>query len=406
MFLIIESLKISWQILKENKLRSFLTTLGILIGVTTIIFIHSVLVGVEDYIVDEISTMGANTVYITKYSWMNSNWRKERKRPPLKIKDANFLRNNCPQVSYVAPILNSSTTVKYHKENLSGVQLVGSSEDYLFTSDSEVDLGRFFTNYEISRKSDVVVLGYTVKEAIFKNENPVGRTIFLGKRKFTVIGTLAKKGEIFGNTLDNNVIVPIGTLKKYFPYWKRNGIDIAAKIKNPEKMNYSLEKITEYVRISRGLDSFRENNFSVNQMSQALDFYNKMTGSMQLLIIIIGSLSLVTGGIGIMNIMLVSVTERTREIGTRKALGATRGTILTQFLIESVSLCSIGGITGVIFGFIIANTLSSFTPVPSSISLISVIVGVGFSTLIGIIFGLYPATKAAKLLPIEALRYE
>lgn len=401
-----ESVKISFKILRENKLRSLLTLLGILIGVTTIIFVHSVLKGAEDYILKEISSMGSNTLYITKHTWMGGDWMTERKRKPLRIKDAQFIENNSAMSAYVAPMLYSTVKIKYRKETLNDVMVTGSNENYEYTSENMPEEGRYFTAEEVRRKTNVAVIGYEIKTTLFGIENPLGRNIFINGKKFTVIGLLTKKGEIFGNNMDKTLVIPIGTLKKYFPYRKRRGIDIAVQVKDPQKMAQTKEELESLIRISRGLKPGKKNDFSINQMSQILEMYNKVTGSLQIVILIIGSLSLFIGGIGIMNIMLVSVTERTKEIGIRKSLGATRRIVMLQFLIEAIILCSFGGILGIICGFSIAQIVSNYTPMPSSISLFSVMLGIGFSTFIGVAFGIYPASKASKLNPIDALRYE
>ncbi|MDA3885565.1 MAG: ABC transporter permease [Candidatus Delongbacteria bacterium] len=406
MYYIWESIKISLTIIKENKLRSFLTLLGIMIGVTTIIFVHSVLVGTEKYIVQELSSMGSNTLHISKYSWIGENWRAERKRKPLTIENADFIRDNSPMVEYVSPIIYSWSHVKFGSNTLTYISLIGSTEAYEYTSDSEPGSGRFFNAGEVERKSNVVILGSQVADILFENMEPVGQYVKLNGKKFYVIGVLEKKGEMFGNNMDENVIIPISTLKKYFNYSRRHGIEISVKTKDPTKTNETIDNITSLLRVNRGLKPDEDSDFSINEISQILDFLNKITGSLQILLFVIGSLSLLVGGIGIMNIMLVSVTQRTKEIGTRKALGATKRLILAQFIIESIILCSFGGFMGIIAGFSVAALISSFTPLPYSISLVSMMIGVGFSTLVGVVFGYYPANKAAKLNPINALRYE
>ncbi len=377
-----------------------------MIGVTTIIFVHSVLVGAEKFIVQELSSLGSNTIYISKYSWGNNDWKKERKRKSLSIENADFIRNNSNLLEYVSPFISSLCHVKYGSKQLTYISLVGTTESYEYTSDSSPSSGRFFSSAEVDRGSNIVILGNQIADVMFGNIDPVGQYIKLNGRNFYIIGVLEKKGELFGSNMDEQVIVPITTLKKYFSYSLRGGVNISAKAKYPTRMNETMDNITSLLRVNRGLKPDEENDFSVNQISQILDFLNKITGGLQILLFVIGSLSLLVGGIGIMNIMLVSVTQRTKEIGTRKALGATKNLILIQFVIESVILCSFGGFAGIIAGFSVAALISSFTPLPYSISLVSMIIGVGFSTLVGIVFGFYPANKAAKLNPINALRYE
>jgi putative ABC transport system permease protein len=404
---IYEAILISLTSLKENKLRTFLTLLGIMIGVTTIIFIHSVLKGTEKYIVGQLSSLGSGTLYISKYSWTGNNWRSEWKRKPLSVAQADFLRENSMLSAYVTPLMDVWVRkVKYKANEIQFVNMKGSTEDYEYTSNSTVSAGRFFNGGEAGRNSNVAVLGHEVATALFPDEDPVGSIITVTGRKLSVIGILDKKGEMFGNNMDKEIIVPIGCLRKYFSWGKRQGIDITVKASNPERTNETKAEITSLLRIARGLKPDDENDFTVNEINQILDFMKETTAKMRLLILAIGSLSLLVGGIGIMNIMLVSVTQRTREIGTRKAIGATSRIIMFQFTAEAVILCLFGGILGIVAGFSIAAAISSFTPLPSAVSVSSVLIGVGYSALVGIIFGFYPARKAARLNPIDALRYE
>ncbi|MBU4485499.1 MAG: ABC transporter permease [Candidatus Delongbacteria bacterium] len=405
---IYEAILISLNSLKENKLRTFLTLLGIMIGVTTIIFIHSVLKGTEKYFVDNLSSLGLNTLYISKFSWYgNNNWPNERKRKALTIENADFIRQNSDMVEYVTPLMNVWVrSIKYKSNEVKFVNIKGSTEDYEYTSDSTPEQGRFFNSNEVERNSNVAVLGNEVSKALFAEEDPLGKIINVRGRKFMVIGVEAKKGEVFGSNIDKEIVIPIGCLSKYFSWNKWYGVDIMVKAKDPTKVNQTIEDIASLLRISRGLKPDEENDFSINEINQIIDFLKKVTALMRLLILAIGSLSLLVGGIGIMNIMLVSVTQRTREIGTRKAIGATSRIIMFQFTIESVILCLFGGVFGIVAGFAIAKIISSFTPLPSTVSISSILIGVGYSALVGLIFGFYPAKKAAKLNPIDALRYE
>jgi len=392
---IYEAILISLSSIKDNKLRSFLTLLGIMIGVTTIIFIHSVMKGTEKYIVGQLATLGSNSVYISKFTWMENNWREERKRDPITIEMADFIRDNSEMAEYVTPLINSMGNAKYGSNEVNGINIIGCNEEYEYTSDATPDNGRFFNYSEVQRNLNVAVIGSEVSSLLFEDADPLGKQVKINGRQYLVIGVLPKKGEIFGNSLDNQIIIPIGSLKKYFFWNRKHGIDIQVTAKDPMKM-----------RVARGLKPDEENDFSVNEIKQILDFLKKVTASLRIMIIAIGALSLLVGGIGIMNVMLVSVTQRTREIGTRKAIGATSRLIMFQFTTESVILCMVGGILGTTAGFAAAKIIGSFTPLPSTVSFSSIMIGVGFSALVGIVFGYFPAKKAAKLNPIDALRYE
>ena len=403
---IYEAILISLISIKDNKLRSFLTLLGIMIGVTTIIFIHSVMKGTEKYIVGQLATLGSNSVYISKYTWMENNWREERKRDPITIEMADFIRKNSELSEYVTPLINSMGNAKYGSNEVNGINVIGCNEEYEYTSDATPDNGRFFNYSEGQRNSNVAVIGSEVSSLLFEDGDPIGKLIKINGRQYLVIGVLPKKGEIFGNSLDNQIIIPVGSLKKYFFWNRKHGIDIQVTAKDPMKINQTKAELTSLMRIARGLKPEEENDFSVNEIKQILDFLKKVTASLRIMIIAIGALSLLVGGIGIMNVMLVSVTQRTREIGTRKAIGATSRLIMFQFTTESVILRMVGGILGTAAGFAAAKIIGSFTPLPSTVSFSSVLIGVGFSALVGIVFGYFPAKKAAKLNPIDALRYE
>lgn len=403
---IYEAILISLSSIKENKLRSFLTLLGIMIGVTTIIFIHSVMKGTEKYIIGQLSSLGSNSLYISKFTWMENDWRKEIKRKPLTEKHADFIRENSELAEYVTPVINSWGNAKYKDNEVRNILVVGSTADYEFTSDATPGTGRFFTYSENDRNSNVAVLGYEVSSILFDEGESVGKNVKINGHKYLVIGVLPKKGEIFGESLDKQIIIPIGSLKKYFWWQKKQGVDIKVTSKDPTKINQTKSELTSLLRNVRGLKPEADNDFSINEIKQILDFLNKVTRTLRLLIIAIGAMSLLVGGIGIMNVMLVTVTQRTREIGTRKAIGATSRLIMFQFTTESMILCMVGGIAGTLAGFTAASLISRFTPLPSAVSLSSVIIGVGFSALVGIIFGYFPAKKAADLNPIEALRYE
>ncbi|MCJ7486327.1 MAG: ABC transporter permease, partial [Candidatus Aminicenantes bacterium] len=266
-------------------------------------------------------------------------------------------------------------------------------------------LGRFITESEVTRSARVCVLGSELADILFPTTNPVGKEIRVGPEAFTVIGVLTKRGQMFGQSRDNFVGLPITTLMKYFSY-EKDGLEIIASPRQSEMLSETIEQITGVLRQRRKVPYGQPNDFSVMTQDTLVDLYNQLTGAAYMVMIVISSIGLLVGGIGVMNIMLVSVKERTREIGIRKAIGARSGDILKQFLIEAVFLTGAGGLIGVLAGFAIALIVRAATPLPAAVSPWSVVLGLAVSATIGLFFGIVPAQKAAHMDPIVSLRYE
>ena len=266
-------------------------------------------------------------------------------------------------------------------------------------------LGRFLTESEVARSARVCVLGSETADLLFPTTNPVGKEIRVGAEAFTVIGVLSKRGQMFGQSRDNFVGLPITTLMKYFRY-EKDRLEIIAAPRAQDTLGETIEEITNVLRQRRKVPSGKPNDFSIMTQDTMVDLYNQLTGAAYLVMIVISSIGLLVGGIGVMNIMLVSVKERTREIGIRKAIGARAGDILKQFLIEAIFLTGVGGVIGVLVGFGIALIVKAATPLPATVSLWSVVLGLSVSGAIGLFFGIFPAQKAAHMDPIVALRYE
>jgi len=285
---------------------------------------------------------------------------------------------------------------------LQGVYLIGTNEAYLETSDVMPEVGRFISAMDAAANRDVAVIGKTVAEELFGPRNPIGQRVRIGSYNFKVVGVLEEQGTFFGHSMDTQVIVPLGAMLKHFG--RRRDLSIVVKAANPDEIEDLKSELTGIMRRSRKLGPGEKDNFSINEQSQLMDTYRAVTGGVYGAGIIIGGISLLVGGIGIMNIMLVSVTERTHEIGIRKALGARKSQILRQFLIESALICSVGGIIGVGLAWISSLVINQWLPtaMPWSIALGGMI----FAALVGIFFGLFPAARAARLDPIIALRRE
>jgi putative ABC transport system permease protein len=285
---------------------------------------------------------------------------------------------------------------------LQNVFLVGTNEAYLETSDVLPEVGRFISALDAAANRDVAVIGTEVAEKLFGQRNPIGQTVRIGPYEFKVIGVLEKQGTFFGHSMDSQVIIPLGSMIKHFG--RRRDLSIIVKASDPDRIDDLKGELTGIMRRSRRLGPGEKDNFSINEQSQLMNLYTQITSGVYGAGIVIGGISLLVGGIGIMNIMLVSVTERTHEIGIRKAIGARKGQILRQFLIESALICSVGGVIGIALAWVGGRLISQFLPTTMPLSV--AIGGMIFAALVGIFFGLFPATKAARLDPIVALQRE
>ena len=395
----------AWTALKTHKLRSLLTTLGILIGVTTIITIWTTIEGLNQYVYGQLSNIGASTLYIEKWPWSGGReWWKYRNRKNITYKEYEAVEKFSTLADYISPQVVSVKTVSYKNNKYENVVINGTNEDYSETSNVYPDVGRFLTELDINNNVPVCVLGSETAENLFKDENPIGRRIKIGSDKYRVVGILEKKGSFFGLSMDNQVIVPIGTFRRV--YGGHRGLTIAVKTAHPELLEEMKDELRGILRRDRKIKPGKEDDFSLNQMDMLSDMYAQLTTTLFAIVFVIGGISLLVGGIGIMNIMLVSVTERTREIGIRKAIGAKRKNILSQFLIEAIVISSAGGFIGIVFGYLGGMAVLAQMDLTTGVSITSIAIGFGFSGTVGVLAGFYPAFKASKLNPIESLRYE
>ncbi len=407
-------IKSAFLALRSTKSRSLLTTLGVIIGVTTVIAMVSIVDGINKYVYSALSTLGTKAVYVQKYKWLNMGRNREEFRrwaryPDFTFEDVEFVRS-LPFIKDASAVQNavSSIAIRYHGESVSG-SVVGADDAGYKVLNEELEQGRWLSYMDVLERRKVCIIGYEVKDVLFGDKDPIGKTIRIGRYSYMVIGTLKKKGSMLGNSQDNVVYIPITLVQSYGRMWFRRlwgSLSIVAIFQDNVKVDKGIEKLRMALRKRRHLSFDERDNFFINTQEQIVSAYKKITGGIYLAMIAIASLSLLVGGIGIMNIMLVSVTERTREIGIRMAVGARRKDILMQFLVEANILTITGGLIGIILGFILAWVISLLTPLKASVALWSVLLGVGFSMIVGIFFGLYPANKASKLDPVEALRYE
>ncbi len=395
----------AWDALKSHKLRSLLTTLGILIGVTTIITIWTTIQGLNEYVYGQLSNIGASTVYVQKFPWViTDNYWELRNRKEVTWKEYEAIAEYTTLADAIAPQAFSMKRVGYKQEKYDDILVLGTNEDYMATSNAYPDVGRFLTPIDVRNNHKVAVLGSELAANLFKDENPIGRRIKIGSDRYKVIGIFEKRGTMFGQSMDNYAVVPIGTFRRI--YGGHRGLRIAVLTNNPDELEDLKDQLRGIMRRVRKTRPADEDDFAINQQDMLTNLYAQLTGTLFMIVFVIGGISLLVGGIGIMNIMLVSVTERTREIGIRKAIGAKRRNVLSQFLIEAIMVSSLGGLIGIILGYIAGTLILGTMDLTIGVSVSAIAIGFGFSTLVGVLAGFYPAYKASNLNPIDSLRYE
>jgi len=401
-----EGVKIALQALRANKLRFTLTTLGIVIGVTTVIIIVSIIQGLNKAFAKEISSIGTDTLYIQKFPWVmdGEDWAVYRNRRDLTMREYEAVSEHATLVSAVTPTLRTRRRVKHGSVALDDIMISGTTDAYTATSNAHPARGRFLLPGDVEHRRSVCVLGAEVAEKLFGSDEPLGHRISIGGYKFRVVGVLEKRGKIFDFNPDLLVITPIGAFEKMFG--RERSIDIQVKVTDMARLEETQDQLTGIMRRIRKLGPGDSDDFAINQQSMLTDLYNNLTAGLWAVAIGVGSISLLVGGIGIMNIMLVSVTERTREIGIRKAIGAKKSDVLWQFLVEAMMVCGLGVIIGLIVAVTIVMLVAKFSALPAAITPWVAVLGLGFTVALGLFFGIYPASKAARLNPIEALRYE
>ncbi len=402
--------------LRSNKLRSFLTIVGVVIGVITVMLISSIISGIDTAVTKEVESFGTNSIFLYKFKigfTTGKRSREERMRKPLTLEDAEAL-NKLPTVEAAIPFLDVSSNRWGAKTMITGkngkssssVQLSGTYPNVEKSTSEVLIEGRWFTPTETDEKKDVAVIGSAVVEAYFPYEAPLGKTLEIGGREFLVIGVLQKKEQLFGggggdNDQSNIIYMPMGSAQRIKPNSDDLFILAIAKV---GMLAQAKDQVQDLLRVRRQVQFGAENNFSMETADSIIETFRSITQYVALAMVVISSIGLMIGGIGVMNIMLVSVTERTREIGIRKAIGAKQSDILLQFLIEAATLTGFGGLVGLLIGW--ALTLLIALVFPSYVPLWAPILGFFASVGIGIVFGLFPAWKAARLDPIESLRYE
>lgn len=410
---IYENLMMGMATIFANKLRSILTVLGVIIGVITVMLISSIISGIDVTVTREVEAYGTRSIYITKFApgvVMTNPTREERMRKPLQYDDAIAL-STLPTVELAVPLIDVSSNYFGQKINVTGpngktsanVGLTGTLPDYERIGTEIVTEGRWFTQSENDNNQQVCVVGPSVADGFFKTASPVGETLEIGGREFRVVGVLQKREQflIQGDDINNNIYMPYDVARKLKP----NSEDIfLVAVARPGMMNQAKDQVTDMLRVRRRVSFGQPNSFAITTAESYIEQFRSITQGVAIAMVVISSVGLMVGGIGVMNIMLVSVTERTREIGIRKAIGARKRDILIQFLIEAMTLTGFGGLLGLGIGWLLTFLVQLF--LPSYVPLWAPAAGFIASVSIGLFFGLFPAWKAARLDPIEALRYE
>jgi putative ABC transport system permease protein len=399
---------------REHKMRSFLTVLGVIIGSGTIIAVGSIIAGLDSSISGIFEGLGSNSALAFKVPPLSGNLTPEElNRKPLTYEDAVAIQERCPSVERVSPLLfppgmfegPALNRIRYKGNDIFSVQLRGTDESFMNSGNSGVILkGRFFTDLENRHRMPVLVLGEDIPKAIMTNEDPIGKWVNLNGTEFEVVGVLGKPPNAFPGQDDRRALVPYFTMHKMFPTAKENLLIISSK---PGQLSEAIDEARVVLRIQRHVPYDKPDNFAISTSDQMVEKFHQVTGMVALVMIVLSSVGLLVGGIGVMNIMLVSVTERTREIGVRKAIGARRTDIILQFLTEAVVLTGLGGLIGMTLGWLVSLIVRLIFPsLPTAVPVWAAVLGVAVSVGVGLFFGIWPANKAARLDPVEALRYE
>jgi putative ABC transport system permease protein len=398
---------------REHKMRSFLTVLGVIIGTGTIIAVGSIIAGLDGAVTGIIRSFGTNTAIIFKFPiGMHAATAEEVRRKAITYEDGLAIARRCPSVEYVSPYLIPNSPgngpqiniARYKGNELYNANISGTEESYELSGQAEMQEGRFFTDVENQHRMPVVAIGADVPRALMSGEDPVGKWIDVNGHKFEIIGVMKRSSTAFPGQDDVRIMLPYFSMHKLFPASKENLLMVTAK---PGRLAAAVDEATAVLRIQRHVPTDKPDDFSISTSDQLVQQFHSVTAIVALVMVVMSSVGLLVGGIGVMNIMLVSVTERTREIGIRKAIGARRADIVLQFLTEAVVLTGLGGLIGMTFGWAVSLACRLIYPaLPTAVPWWAAALGVVVSVAIGLFFGIWPANKAARLDPVVALRYE
>jgi putative ABC transport system permease protein len=428
--LLSEIVVMAWDTLRTSKMRSALTVLGVVIGITSIVGMTSLIRGFDNSLRESISQLGPNTIIVQKWGALSfasgKSFLEVARRPNLTMEDARAIERDCPSVALVDVWLGamgtSQSRIYYGHERTKPVMVLGATENWAAVNFAKLEQGRLFMPAEVEHRRQVAVLGRGPWESLFPNVDPIGKTVRIGSNQFTVIGVLGKRPSPggFSSNADDFAVIPYGAYEKFYGKVLKGSAKISAGNFNPAVFRTAMiavvpregareaamQEVEAVMRIRHRLKLDEPNDFDLATQDAVLKVWEQISQATFLALVVISSIALMVGGIGVMAIMMISVTERTREIGVRKALGARRREILWQFLIEAIFLTSAGGLLGIFFGSSIGLGVHWLSGFPVSLPWWSFALGIGFSASVGIFFGLFPAIKASRLDPIEALRYE
>ncbi len=407
---IFQGMSIALGALRENKLRTFLTLLGNIVGTMSVIAVVSLIGGIDDYVKEKVAGEGSNVFSIERFNFfeaitdLDAFLEAIARNPRIKLSDVDYMSGRIPSASYIAASADNQAQVSYRDEWADRITIRGRSEEYPMIEDAPLFTGRHISRLEDQKSANVAVLGWEVYTRLFPRGDPLGVRIKIGRKHFTVIGVVEDLGTVLGESQNRFVYVPINTFLKI--YGSRTSIAIKVKAADITLLDQAVDEATMAMRIRHGLRPMEEDDFSIVTSENLISLWEKISTSIFNALIFIVSIALVVGGVVLMNVMLVSVTERTKEVGLRKALGARKTNIIWQFIVEAVTLSLIGGIIGILTGFTIAAVISIVSPLPYVVAPWSIAAGLIVTFVIGIVFGTYPASKAASLDPVVALHSE
>lgn len=403
---VVSGARLALDTIRAHKMRSFLTVLGVIIGTGAVIGVGSIIAGLDGAITGLLRSFGPNTVIVTKTAAMGNATREERRRKPLTLENARAIAERCPAVEHVSPFLfppGGMHTAKYKGNDLYNIQLGGTEEGYA-AGGTTMRAGRFFTDQENSHRIPIVVIGEDVQKQLMANADPIGKKIEVDGHEFEVVGVMDRPAASLPGQDDTRILLPYFTMRKMFPNVREHMLIVIAY---PGRIDQAQDEVRAVLRIARRVPFNGLDTFAITTAEQMIEQFHSVTATVALVMVILSSIGLLVGGIGVMNIMLVSVTERTREIGVRKAIGARKSDIVVQFLTEAVVLTVMGGVLGLLLGWSISRVAGLVFPnLPTAVPLWAAVSGVAVSVGVGLFFGIWPASRAARLDPVEALRHE